>query len=132
MQQQQPIGPAGPMDPARAAYLRATAAALVGATVSRMLGDLDSTGSTSSAGERMMLRVLTPWIPKLRDGVLSRLSETPAEELERWMGAASLAIESILSQAPGEPQPRYAIGWDAGGSPVLVPIDEAPCAECEP
>lgn len=115
--------PAAEMDPERAAFLRRTMAALVGAVVARMLGDLDP-GSTGTASERMMLRVLTPWLPKLRDGVLSRLSEADPVELERWMGATAWALDSILDQAPGDPLPRCAISWTPDGAPVLVPMED--------
>jgi hypothetical protein len=75
----------------------------------------------------MMMKVLRPWIPKLRDTLLSKLSETDPVSVERMMGATALAIDSILAQAPGDPLPRYRMDWDpTDGHLVLVPLELEP------
>ena len=111
------------MDEARAAYLRAAATAIATRLVGQMLDEL-AAPSTDSASlqDRLMLRALMPWLPKLRAVLLSKLSEVDAVSLERSVGAIALAIESVLAQAPGTPLPRYRVDWDTDGRLVLVPI----------
>lgn len=65
------------------------------------------------------MRVLRPWIPKMRDGLLSRLSSADPVALERIMGATATALEAILFYAPGTPQPRYRFEWIAGQLTLL-------------
>lgn len=112
------------MDEARAAYLRGAATAIATRLLGQMLDEL-AAPSTDSASlqDRMMLRVLTPWIPRLQAALLSRLSEVDPVSLERSVGAIALAIESVLAQAPADPLPRYRVDWDADGRLVLVPLD---------
>lgn len=71
------------------------------------------------------MMALRPWIPKLRDTLLAKLSEADPVSVERILGATSTAIESILAQAPGDPLPRYRIDWDSDGVLVLVPLEAA-------
>lgn len=110
--------------PERAAYLSRTATALATRLLAQMLEEL-AAGSTDSAslGDRAMLAVLRPWIPKLRDTLLSKLSEVDPVSLERNAGAIALAIESILAQAPGDPLPRYRMDFDSAGRLVLLPLE---------
>lgn len=115
------------MDPERGRYLREVTVAVATRLVGQMLEDLaaPSTGSPSSAADRLMIKVIQPWIPKLRDTLLSKLSEADPVSVERIIGATATAIESILAQAPGTPLPRYRIDWDDQGALVLVPLDVA-------
>ena len=72
------------------------------------------------------MRAMKPWIPKLRDTLLAKLSEADPVTVERMIGATATAIESILAQAPGEPLPRFRMDWDpANGHLVLIPLEEA-------
>lgn len=71
------------------------------------------------------MTVLRPWIPKLRDILLSKLSDMDPASLERTMGAAALAMEALIAQAPGAPLPRFRADWDDAGRLVLVPLEEA-------
>lgn len=114
------------MGPERAAYLSRATVAVAARLVSQMLDELaaPSMGS-SSVQDRMLMGALKPWIPKLRDTLLAKLSEADPVSMERILGATSTAIESILAQAPGDPLPRYRIDWDADGVLVLVPLDAA-------
>lgn len=69
---------------------------------------------------------MKPWIPKLRDTLLAKLSEADPVSIERLVGATATAIESILAQAPGDPLPRFRMDWDAGdGHMVLIPLEAA-------
>lgn len=115
------------MDPERARYLTAATVAVATRLVGQMLDELSapSTDSQRSLPDQLMTRALKPWMPKLRDTLLSKLSEADPVMVERVLGATSTAIESILVQAPGEPLPRYRIDWAADGALVLVPLDEA-------
>lgn len=112
------------MAPDRAAYLRAATHAIAQRLVAQMLDEL-AAPSTDSASlqDRLMLRALTPWIPKLQAVLLSRLSEVDPVSLERTAGAVALAIESVLAQAPGDPLPRYRVDWDEAGALVLLPLE---------
>lgn len=113
------------IDPERAAYLTRTMVAVAAALVGQMLDDLarPSTDSPSSLTDRMMMGALRPWIPKLRDTLLAKLSEADPVMVERMLGATATALESILSQAPGEPLPRFLMDWDpADGHMVLIPV----------
>lgn len=110
--------------PERADYLRRAATAIATRILAQMLDELAAPSTDSpSLGDRAMLAVLRPWIPKLRDTLLSRLSEVDPVSLERNAGAIALAIESLLAQAPGDPLPRYRMDWDADGRVVLVPLE---------
>jgi hypothetical protein len=77
---------------------------------------------SASLGDRAVLTVLRPWMPKLREVLLSKLSEADPASLEVNAGAIALAIESVLAQAPGEPLPRHRMDWDAAGRLVLLPL----------
>lgn len=66
---------------------------------------------------------LRPWLPKLEAVLCSKLSEADPAGLERLAGAIAWAVESVLAQAPGEPEPRYYIAWTADGRPSLRPAD---------
>jgi len=55
---------------------------------------------------------------------LSKLSEADPSSLERVGGAIAWAIESVIAQAPGTPEPRYGIAWSPDGRPALVPLEE--------
>lgn len=124
MQQDQQLE-APAMDPARAEYLRRTVAGLVSAAVAQMTAEPPdgSTDSSSSMAERLMMRAISPWIPRLRDMILSRVSSADPADLERWMGAGASALESILWQAPGEPLERFRIEFGPDGRPALVPVE---------
>lgn len=111
--------------PERAEYLRHAATAIATRLLAQMLDELAGPSTDSaSLGDRAMLAVLRPWIPKLRDTLLSKLSDVDPVTLERNAGAIALAIESLLAQAPGEPLPRYRMDWGPDGRLVLVPLGE--------
>jgi len=121
------LEPAAPpaIDPERADYLRRTMLAVASRLLEQMLTEIGA-GSTDGGSftDRAMVRVLTPWLPKLRALFLAKLSEAEPESIERVMGAFATAIESILAQAPGAPLPRHYVDWDADGRLVLVPFPE--------
>lgn len=119
------LAPPSTMAPERAEYLRQTTVAVAARLVAQMLDDLagDASTDTRSLQDRLLLGTLRPWIPKLRDTLLAKLSEADPESIERLMGAAAIAMESILAQAPGDPQPRYRIDWDPQGAMVLIPLE---------
>lgn len=52
------------------------------------------------------MRTLRPFLPKLRSVLLSKISEADPVAIERALGAAATAFESILFYAPGDPLPR--------------------------
>lgn len=121
----EPITPT--LAPERAAYLRAATNAIATRLVGQMLAELaEPSTDSASLQDRMMLRVLTPWIPKLQAVLLSKLSELDPVSLERTAGAIALAIESVLAQAPGDPLPRFRVDWDELGHLVLMPLEETP------
>jgi hypothetical protein len=109
----------------RGEYLRTTLVAVAARLVGQMLDELAgaSTATPSSLQDRLLMSTLRPWIPKLRDTLLHKLSETDPASMEQLMGATATALESILAQAPGEPLPRYRIDWDDAGTLVLVPLE---------
>jgi hypothetical protein len=109
------------MDQARAEELRRQLAAIAATLFDAVLRPAED-ASTASASERMMMRVLRPWIPKLRDACLSRLSNADPVTLERLVGATATALESILYYAPGTPLPRARFDWTPQGL-ALVPRD---------
>lgn len=112
--------------PERAQYLRGAMTAIAARLVGQMLEELadPSTGSPSSVTDRLMMKAVQPWIPKLRDVLLSKLSELEPVSLERTMGAVAMSIEALLAQAPGDPLPRYRADWDDAGRLVLIPLEE--------
>lgn len=113
------------MDPERAAYLRATMLGTARVLLSAALADMAAGPSTgSSLQDRMAFGALRPWLPKLEGVLLSKLSEADPAALERIAGAVAWAIESVLEQAPGEPEPRHGIAWSEDGRPRLVPLAE--------
>lgn len=118
-----PVAPA--MDPQRAAYLRATMLGTARVLLSAALTDMAQAPSTgSSLQDRMAFAALRPWLPKLEAVLLSKLSEADPAALERIAGAIAWAIESVLEQAPGEPEPRHVISWTDAGRPQLVPFGD--------
>lgn len=112
---------ASPMTPERAEHLRWTMLGVTRALLSAALADLAAAPSTASLSDRMALGALRPWLPKLEAVLLSRLSEADPAALERVAGAVAWAIEAVLAQAPGEPEPRHYVEWDELGRPRLVP-----------
>lgn len=114
------------MSPDRAEYLRGTMVAVATRLVSQMLDDLaaPSTATPQSLPDRLMTSALKPWIPKLRDTLLLKLSEADPVSIERLMGATALALESIIAQAPGTPLPRFRVDWGPAGELVLIPLEE--------
>jgi hypothetical protein len=115
------------MDPARAAYLTKAITAIASSLIGQMLDDLAQPSTESpSISDQLLTRAIRPWIPKLRDSLLSKLSEADPITVERMMGATATAIESLLAQAPGAPLARYRMEWDmADGHLVLMPLGEA-------
>lgn len=112
-------------EPERAAFLRRTIVGTAGVLLSAALADMAAGPSTgSSLQDRLAYQALRPWLPKLEAVLLSKLSEADPAALERIAGAIAWAIESVLEQAPGEPEPRYAIVWSDEGRPQLVPLAE--------
>lgn len=108
------------MDPARAIYLRSTLARLSAYLISALLADPGSAASTASSltlsvSDRLLLQAMGALLPRIQGTLMTRLSEADPVSLERYLGAAALALESILEQAPGDPLPRYAlVGGPAG------------------
>lgn len=128
-------GPPAPvMTPERAQYLSRALTAMATLLVDSMLADLaaghstdgaDSpTGPGSTPADRLMVRALRPFLPKLRATFLAKLSSSDPAGLERLMGATATTLETIIAQAPGEPMPRWTWEWLPGErSPRLVPFD---------
>lgn len=110
------------MDPMRAAYLRGAITAIATALLRAAAEDLAAGPSTGSLSDRMAWGALRPWLPKLEGALLSRLSEADPAALERLMTGVSWTIEGLLASAPGTPEPRQAIEWDARGRPRLVEL----------
>lgn len=71
------------------------------------------------------MRAIKPWIPNLRNALLSRLSSADPATLEVLVGATATALESILYYAPGEPLPRMRFDWTADGKLRLAPVTPA-------
>jgi len=103
--------------PERAEYLRRAIVALAATITAQMLAEA---GSTDSG---LLGRLLAPQLPRLRDLLLSRLSEADPVRLEQTLSAAAWAIEAILADAPGEPLPRMRPDWDEAGALILRPAD---------
>lgn len=121
--------PAAPvMDPARAAYLRSTLGRLSAYLISALLdpGSAPSTASSSplSVQERLLLKTLEAFLPRIQGTLMTRLSEADPVTLEAYLGAAALALESILEQAPGAPLPRQALVAGPDGRLELRPLGE--------
>jgi hypothetical protein len=120
------------MSPERAAYLMRALTTLATVLIDSMVADLvaGSPGSTdgeASLSDRLMIRTLRPFLPKLRATFLDKLSGSDPAGIERLMGATSSTIETILGQAPGEPMPRFTWQWLPGEPrPTLVPFDPRP------
>lgn len=117
--------PTGGMDPERAAYLRTTIVTTARVLLSAALADMAEGPSTGSLQDRMAWAALRPWLPKLEAVLLSKLSEADPAALERIAGAIAWAIESVIDQAPGEPEPRMVIAWTDAGRPQLVAAEVA-------
>lgn len=117
-----PASPASPLtvDPARAAELRRQLRGLALALFSWTAAD-PADLARSTATERLMARAIRPWLPKLRDALLSRLDSTDPAALEAMLGATATALESILYYAPGEPVERFVWRFHANGGVELVP-----------
>src|SRR5438046_1937201 len=94
--------PPAPMDPAREAELRRQLTAIAMTLIDRVMADIAGGASTGSTSERLLMAALRPSLPKLRNVLLSKLSEADPAGIERLMGATSTAIEGILFHAPGE------------------------------
>lgn len=125
--------PAEPtMSPERAEYLLRALTAAATVLIDSMVSDLvagspESTATEGSLSDRLMVRTLRPFLPKLRATFLAKLSGSDPAAIERLMGATSSTIETILNQAPGEPMPRYTWEWLPGErAPHLVPLDPRP------
>ncbi len=117
------------MDPARAAYLRSTLARLSAYLISALLADPGSAASTGSGSllslqERLLVQAMGALLPRIRGTLMTRLSEADPVALEHYLGAAALALESILEQAPGEPLPRQALVAGPDGRLELRPLAE--------
>lgn len=111
--------------PERATFLRQTIVGTASVLLSAALADMAAGPSTgSSLQDRLAWQALRPWLPKLEAVLLSKLSEADPAALERVAGAVSWAIESVLEQAPGVPEPRYGIVWTEEGRPAMVPLAE--------
>lgn len=124
-----PASPASP-SPAdeRADHLKAQLRGLALVLFSWTARDPDLDHSTVS--ERLLARAIRPWLPKLRDALLSRLEATDAASLEAMIGATATALESMIYYAPGDPMPRYAWHFRDDGAVELVPAAElAPAAD---
>ena len=121
-----PEAPAWPpmMTPERAKYVQAAILAIAAAVVDSMLADLaaPSTEDSSSLADRTMLRILRPYLPRMRGIFLGKLAEAEPAALEKLMGAVAVTIEQIIAEAPGEPMERWRFVWAEGAtSPELVP-----------
>lgn len=103
------------IDPERAAYLRKAIVAVAAAITAQMLEEV---GSTESG---WLERLLRPQLPKLRDLLLSRLSDADPVALENVLSATGWLCEALLRDAPGAPLPRMRPEWDGAGRLVLVP-----------
>lgn len=103
------------MPPERAAHLRRAITAIAAAVTAQMLEEV---GSTESGWVERLIR---PQLPRLRELLLSRLSEADPVAIERLLGATAWLCEAILADAPGDPLPRCRPEWNPDGRLVLVP-----------
>lgn len=102
--------------PARGEWMRRATVGTVGLLIDRMLGDLSGTSTEPQpATERLMMAAVRPWLPKLRDALLSRLSAADPVGLEHVMSATSSALADIIAQAPGTPEPPHVFARTATG-----------------
>lgn len=102
--------------PERGEWMRRATVATVALLLERMLGDLSGTSTDPQpATERLMMAAVRPWLPKLRDVLLSRLSAADPVGLEHLMSATSSALGDVIAQAPGVPEPPYVFGRTATG-----------------
>jgi hypothetical protein len=113
------------MTPERARYVQQAVLSIAAAVVDSMLGDLlhadPSTEASSSLADRTMVRLMRPYLPRMRGLFLGKLAETDPAALEKLMGAVAVTIEQILAEAPGEPMERWRFVWAEGAtSPELV------------
>lgn len=120
-----PEAPAWPpaMTPERARHVQQAVLAIAASVVDSMLSDMAGPPSTeSSLADRTMLRMVRPYLPRMRGIFLGKLAETDPAALERLMGACAVTIEQILAEAPGEPMDRWRFVWaDGASTPELVP-----------
>jgi hypothetical protein len=69
-----------------------------------------------------MLRLVKPYLPRMRGIFLAKLAEADPAAMERVMGAFAVSIEQVLAEAPGEPLDRWRFVWIEGARmPELVP-----------
>ena len=113
------------MTPERAAHIQGAVLGITTAVVDSMLGDLASSEPSTADGslaDRTMLRLIRPYMPRIRGIFLAKLVEAEPAALERLMGAVAVTIEQIIAEAPGEPMDRWRFAWEPGeATPRLVP-----------
>lgn len=113
------------MTPARAAHVQRALLAITTAVIDSMLGDLataDPSTGDGSLADRTMLRIIRPYMGRIRSIFLGKLADADPAALERLMGAVAVTLEQIIAEAPGEPMDRWRFVWPAGEpTPRLVP-----------
>lgn len=113
------------MTPERAEYVQRAILGICSAVIDSMLGDLASTDPSTADGsltDRTMLRLIRPYMPRIRGIFLAKLADADPAALERMIGAVATTIEQILAEAPGEPLDRWRFTWEPGEpTPRLVP-----------
>jgi hypothetical protein len=103
------------MQPERADHIRRAVTAIAAALTAQATADL----STDTPGLGLV-GLLRPWLPRLRQMLLDRLSEADPERLEEVLSALAWTAEAILRDAPGEPLPPQRLDWE-GDRLVLRP-----------
>lgn len=118
-----PAAPAPIAD--RSTFLVETVRRVAALITSQMIRELaDGSMDSSSSLDRAMVRLLTPYMPKLQAALLSRLSAVDGATLELHLSAVAETIAELLERAPGEPGPRMIYRADGQGL-VAVPLAAA-------
>lgn len=117
-------------DQDRARFLAQAVNRIAAVLTDQMLREALAPSSTDSPSlaDRAMLAVLSPWMPKLRAALLSKLSEVDGATLERHLGALAKSLDELLAAAPGEPLPRMVYRWAGDGGLIMVPCPTCPGA----
>lgn len=119
----EPTPPASPPpDPDRSAFLVGNVARIAALITGQMLQELqgDSSTDSRSLSDRLMLAALRPWMPKLQQALLGKLSELNGADLEAHLSALAGTIDELLTAAPGDPLPRKVYRWDQGDGGLLL------------
>jgi hypothetical protein len=113
----------------RADWIRAQLLGITGVTLNHVLAELAGASTEGlSLQERMLSGAMRPWLPKVRELVLSKLSASDGRQLELIAGALAQGIDDTLAAAPGDPLPRHRPVWTADRKLAIVPIETTPAS----